>query len=542
MMIRRGILRAVSGLVIAIVLVLVIISARSSSAGAPLIIAALRVLEQEYVDPVRPPQILNAAVEVMRKATHLSAGELPPIPAGATESQAIAAFRREFARAAETHVLPTTQLAYVTTAGMFASLQDSHTFFLPPAAFQEAQRVTQGKAAFTGIGVVITARRDSSGTAWIFVQDVLPGSPAEAAGLKRFDRIAQVDNTSLRNANPVDASRLLRGPAGTKVVLVLLRGMGTLRVAVSRAPIRVAPVAVRPLRPGLAYLRVYEFGRGAGAELRRRLRELSAQHRVDAAILDLRGNPGGLVLEATDILGIFLPPGAVAARDVRRGEPPSLLKAAGTPVLLRAPLAVLIDGASASSSELVAAALKDNGRATLVGEKTAGALGGAVLVALPQGGMSVTVERIVGPHGERIEDVGVAPTLPVALTAEEMEHEDDAPLRTAVGVVSGRRAAWHDGTRLGASGMVEDRAPAVTNTKCGPCPKPPSALGPLSLAVQSPVNVKGGTDESQMRESLWKVSEMFPARPELLSVEAEVVGVSEHFLEEEAGFLDIARA
>ena len=88
----------------------------------------------------------------------------------------------------------------------------------------------------------------------------------------------------------------------------------------------------------------------------------------------------------------------------------------------------------------MAAALKDYGRATLVGEKSAGALGGALLVTLPQGGMSVTVERIVSPHGERIEDVGVAPTLPVALTAQEMEHEDDAQLRAAVAVVSGRRA------------------------------------------------------------------------------------------------------
>ena len=439
MRIRRGILTAV-GLAVAIVLALFIIGARTNSAGAPLVIAALRVLEQAYVDPVRPVQLLNAAVDVMRKATHLGAGELPPIPAGVTESQAIAAFRREFGRAAGTHALPPTQLAYVTTAGMLASLRDTHTFFLPPAAFQEAQRVTQGRAAFTGIGVIITSRRDPSGTAWIFVLDVLPGSPAQAAGMKRFDRIAQVDDTSLRNANPVDASRLLRGPAGTKVALVLLRGTGTIRVAVTRAPVRVPPVAVHSLRPGLAYLRVYEFGRGAGAELRKQLRELSAQHRVDAAILDLRGNPGGLLLEATDVLGIFLPPGTLAGRHVRRGQPESLLKTAGTPVLLHAPLAVLIDGTSASSSELVAAALKNYGRATLVGEKTAGALGGAVLVALPQGGMSVTVERIVSPHGERIEDVGVAPTLPVALTAQEMEHGDDAQLRAAVSVVTGRRA------------------------------------------------------------------------------------------------------
>ena len=105
MRIRRGILTAV-GLAVAIVLALFIIGARTNSAGAPLVIAALRVLEQAYVDPVRPVQLLNAAVDVMRKATHLGASELPPIPAGVTESQAIAAFRREFARAAGTHALP----------------------------------------------------------------------------------------------------------------------------------------------------------------------------------------------------------------------------------------------------------------------------------------------------------------------------------------------------------------------------------------------------------------------------------------------------
>ena len=320
---------------------------------------------------------------------------------------------------------------------MLASLHDSHTFFLPPAAFQEAQRVTQGRAAFTGIGVVVTARRDPSDTSWIFVLDVLPGSPAEAAGLKRFDRIAQVDNTSLRNGNPVDASRLLRGPAGTKVALVLLRGTKTVRVTVSRAPVRVPPVAVRFLRPGLAYLRVYEFGRGAGAELRKRLRALSAQHRVDAAILDLRGNPGGLVLEATDILGIFLPPGTLAGRDVRRGQPESLLKTAGTPVLLHAPLAVLIDGASASSSELVAAALKDYGRATLIGEKTAGALGGAVDVRLPEGGMSVTVERIVTPEGAQVEGAGITPDMPVALTVADMMRGEDTQLQAALPQLNG---------------------------------------------------------------------------------------------------------
>jgi carboxyl-terminal processing protease len=405
------------------------------AADGSLVVAALRRLEAYYVDPVKPVPLLNAAVTVLRKATGLSARELPDVSPGTPERQAIAQFLKDATRAAQTHAMPQTPLAYLATEGMLASLHDSHTYFLTPAALRESQRQLRGAPGFTGIGVVITSRKDGAGVGWIFIDDVFPGSPAHAAGLKRFDRIVAAGGKSLKNVSALDASALLRGPAGSTVALDVERGTRTLHVSVTRAPIRVPPAEARFIQPGVAYVRMYEFSRGAGSDLRKALEGLAAQHAIRSAILDLRGNPGGLIIEAASVSGIFLPPGTVVARITSRGEPPSLLSTSGVPLLAKTPLALLVDGASASASEILAGAFKDYQRAAIVGEKTAGALGGSFVVRLPEGGMSVTVERIVSPRREQIEGVGVSPTLAVPLTVTDMEQEKDTQLQAALRAV-----------------------------------------------------------------------------------------------------------
>jgi carboxyl-terminal processing protease len=411
----------------------------AAAADASLVIAALHILEQEYVDPVQPTPLLNAAIATLRKASTLGTDALPDISATASADEAAAEFTAEFSRAAQAGGLPETQLAYAATEGMLASLRDSHTYFLDPAQLRESRRQLFGNPGFTGIGVTIVQRKDDSGVGWIFIEDVFPGSPAKGAGLQRFDKILQVDGKSLQNMNVLDASQVIRGPEGSTASLVIQRGGQTMPVSVVREPIRVPPVEGRFLVPGIAYLKVFEFSQGAGRQLRQAVSDLRTQGPIRSVVLDLRGDPGGLIVEAANVGGVFMPPRTILARITERGQQPSELRAAGMPLLLQTPLVVLVDGGSASASEILAGAFRDDHRATIVGEKTAGALGGSVTVALPEGGMSVTVERILSPNNTKIEQVGISPDVPVTLTVADMEHGQDTQLEAALHALG---AAW----------------------------------------------------------------------------------------------------
>lgn len=413
----------------------------ATAADGSLVIAAIRVLQQQYVDPVQPVPLLNAAIATLRKAVHVGADALPDILPGTPESDAASLFTAEFSRAAQTGVLPETQLAYVATEGMLESLHDSHTHYLTPQMLREERQQLFGNPVFSGIGVTITQRKDAGGTGWIFVEDVFPGSPAAVAGVRRFDRIIQVDGRSLQNMNSLDASQLIRGPAGSTVELIVQRGAQTVPISVVRGSIRVPPVEGRWLRPGVAYIKLFQFSQGAGRQVRGALERLGTEGTIKSVVLDLRGNPGGLIVEAASVGGVFLPPRTVLSRITERGQDPSMLRTAGIPLLRHTPLVVLVDGLSASASEILAGAFKDYQRATIVGEKTAGALGGSVTVPLPEGGMSVTVERILTPKNGQVEGVGITPDVPVALTVADMERGQDVQLEAALRAL-GQARAW----------------------------------------------------------------------------------------------------
>jgi len=416
------------------------------AADGALVIAALHTLEQEYVDPVQPIPLLNAAIATLRRATNEGVDVLPEIAPGTPAAQAEGQFVSEFSRAAQAGAIPETQLAYVATQGMLLSLRDSHVYYLDPAAFRESQRQISGDPSFTGIGVAMTSQKDASGVTWVFVENVFPDSPAAQAGIRRFDRLVSVDGRSLKNKNALEATALIRGPAGTTITIMVQRETQTLQVTVTRAPIRVVPVTMSFIARGVAYVTVFEFTRGAGRDLRGGLQQLQAQGPIRAVILDLRGNAGGLIVEAASVGGLFMPPHTVLARIHERGQAPSLLETSGQPLLPETPLVVLVNGLSASASEILTGAFKDYHRATIVGDKTAGALGGSVTVRLPEGGMSVTVERILTPKNQQVEAVGITPGVPVALTVADMERGQDPQLTAALHVLGAAWVHWTEQT------------------------------------------------------------------------------------------------
>ncbi len=402
------------------------------AADGTLVLAALQVLERTYVDPIHPVDVLNAAVSALREATSQSQEVLPPIPAGDTEEQADVAFIAEFERAVQAGTISETQLAYAATRTMLASFHDTHTFYLAPAQWAQFRQELTGNPGFSGIGIVITSQADNTGVRWVFVEDVFPGSPAASAGLKRFDRILQVGTTSLRNATSAQASQVIRGPSGSVAELTVQRGEQVLRIPVARAPIQAEPVAVRLIEPGIAYVRLFGFNQGAGRKLSAALEDLSARNPLRSIVLDLRGNPGGLITEAARVGSLFLPPATTLARVTDREHGPGLLRTSGPSPFAGIPMAVLVDRGSASGSEIVVGALKDYHRATIIGDRTAGALGGAVGAALPEGGMSVTVLRISTPLGTQVEGVGIVPDTPVTLTETDMERGADTQLQAAL--------------------------------------------------------------------------------------------------------------
>jgi carboxyl-terminal processing protease len=401
------------------------------AATGSLVLSAIDVLERNYVEPIHKTDLLNAAIATLREQTHANATVLPDIPATTSTTEAQQLFVAEFDSAAQMNGVSRDQLAYRATAGMLDSLHDSHVYYMDPSRFQENKQSLNGNPGFSGIGIMITGQADTGGTHWVFVENVFPGSPAEMAGLKRFDKIVAVGGTSLRDGNVQQASQLIRGPAGSPVMLTIERAGQPQQISVTRAAIQARPVTAVFLEPGVAYVRLFEFSKGSAREMRNQLLDLTQRGQIRSVILDLRGNPGGLISEADGVAGLFLPPGTAIARVIDR-QSSSTLRAQGTGMFAQMPLVVLTNGGSASGSEIVAAAFKDLHRGQLVGEKTAGALGGAIDVALPEGGMSVTVERITSPGGHVVEAIGINPDIAVTLGEADMEQGVDPQLQAAL--------------------------------------------------------------------------------------------------------------
>ncbi len=315
--------------------------------------------------------------------------------------------------------------------GMMETLGDEYSFYMDPQTFAIVNTDLEG--AFEGIGATV---RQNQETGALMIVDTLPGSPAEAAGVRSGDAIMQVDGVDITAMNQTEIISRIRGPAGTQVSLGILRpGEDTLRIIrVTRARIEIDSVSAEVLENGLVYIRLLQFGSDTAADLRQTLQDLDVEHRP-GLILDFRGNPGGFLTTAIDVASEFLQEGVILRERFREGE--QVHEASGHPVAPTVPMVVLVDEGSASASELVAAAFQDLGRATIVGATTYGKGSVQTWQQLSNGGgVRVTIARWYSPNNHSIHGTGVTPD--VIVPSDGVDEQHDPQLEAAVRVLTER--------------------------------------------------------------------------------------------------------
>ncbi len=402
--------------------------------GAQFVLTALGTLRDHYVDPLPAPRLLNAALATLRTQLRVSPFG-GPIPDNAADTEAATLFTQRFneivSQVFSQH--SATELGFLAAGGMLESLHDSHTSLIAPAMYQEVRRRESGQAAFTGIGILLVSRDGQ-----FYVNEVYPGGPAAAAGVRTFDRVLAVNGKTTNGLKEDDVSSMIRGPAGTRIVLTLGRpgSEQPVELAMTRGPIMVPGVASKMLNGDIGYLRLYEFLPRTSSDFRDAIFALR-QSGMKALVLDLRGNPGGLVDELREIAGTLLPVSSPILQMRTRGGRGVMVQTASPPILSASiPIAVLVDDETGSAAELLAAALQEQSRAVITGVKTAGAVEIGITVGLPQGaGMSVTVARVLTGKGVRLEGHGVTPDISENLTTSSMNVGRDSQLDRAVDLI-----------------------------------------------------------------------------------------------------------
>ncbi|MGB0560591.1 MAG: S41 family peptidase [Spirulinaceae cyanobacterium] len=308
------------------------------------------------------------------------------------------------------------QEAYSAIRQALRELNDPYTRFLDPGEYAQLANQTSGE--LSGVGLQLTV---DEATSALKVIRPIPDSPASAAGIQAGDRILRIDDrpTSLLGAE--DAIDLLGGAEGTKVRLQLVRpNQGLYEVELIRAQIEV-PVLHSALQEEgelrVGYMRLDEFSSHAAEQMAAAIEDLESQN-IDGYVLDLRGNPGGLLFASVDIARMWLETGTIVSTVDRRGGDRQY--SANRTAITDLPLVVLIDGYSASASEILAGALKDNDRATLVGSRTYGkGTVQSVHHLSDDSGLAVTISRYYPPSGISINQHGIAPDIVFDLSRDQ---------------------------------------------------------------------------------------------------------------------------
>jgi carboxyl-terminal processing protease len=309
------------------------------------------------------------------------------------------------------------ELVYGAIKGMLETL-DPHSAFMPPETYREMQDETKGR--FEGIGIEITLK-DSVLTVVSPIED----TPAFKVGLQAGDQIIKIENEVTKNMSLMDAVKRLRGPRGTKVTLSIMRE-GSNKVqefTLVRDVIPVRSVRYELLDKQYGYIRLSQFQEKTDADLDKAIKSLETDSKgsLKGLILDLRNNPGGLLTQAVNVTDRFIDSGVIVSMEGRRDETKQKWYAhtAGT---VNYPLVVLINGGSASASEIVAGAIQDHKRGVLVGTQSFGKGSVQTIFPLKEGaGLRLTTARYFTPSGRSIQAKGITPDILVKLARPEDE-------------------------------------------------------------------------------------------------------------------------
>lgn len=326
------------------------------------------------------------------------------------------------------------QMLYGAVSGLASSLKDPYTVYMPPAETKIFKEDVSGE--FQGVGMEIDIRKGE-----LTVVAPLEGTPAKRAGIMSGDKIVKIDGAYSRDMTIDEAVKLIRGAKGTAVILTIFREgwLQTKDFEVIRDVIEIPSLTWEMKENDIAYIRLYHFSEVARQVFNRTAVEILNSN-AQSIILDLRNNPGGYLEVAQDIAGWFLEKEQIVTiEDFQDKTRNKEYKARGSSQLLRYPLVVLMNEGSASGSEILAGALRDNRGVKLIGKTSFGKGSVQTLEDLKQGSIKVTIARWLTPNGDLIAEIGLEPDIEVEITEDDINEDRDPQLDKAIEIIKEMR-------------------------------------------------------------------------------------------------------
>ncbi len=325
------------------------------------------------------------------------------------------------------------KIIYGAISGMVKTLGDPYTVFYNPEETKKFEEQLLG--IFEGIGIEIDIKNEQ-----LVVITPLEGTPAQRSGLMAGDRILKIGNTDTSGISVDEAVTLIRGPKGTEVNLTIFRDgwQESKEIKIIRDVIKIPSLKWELLENNIAYIHIYQFSESLSSDFRKAAIEI-LNSPAKKIILDLRNNPGGYLEVSQYIAGWFLERGkTVVIEDFGNGKEKNIYKSEGNGEFMRYPMVALINKGSASASEILAGALRDDRDIKLIGEKSFGKGSIQEMVELKEEStIKITIAKWLTPKGVSISDVGLDPDIKSEMTEEDYKQNKDPQLEKAIEMVRG---------------------------------------------------------------------------------------------------------